>query len=211
MASHFNWISNFQRPLFSSPLRCPHSHCFWVSVIKGQQSTWTKPRPPSWKFGNCGNLSIPAGSLGTNCIAETWPDLKTVTRNNKEYVGLSVCSITGTHGLKKVCFYWDKRNKLCFGGSSEKYKVVSMLSRVAQWLKNPSAMQETQEMQVRSLGQEDPLEEGMATHSSVPRESHRQRSLVGYIVHGVANSWTQLKRLSTYSSQAWTWPISSSI
>ena len=29
------------------------------------------------------------------------------------------------------------------------------------------AMQEPQEMWVRSLGQEDPLEEGMATHSSI--------------------------------------------
>ena len=28
-------------------------------------------------------------------------------------------------------------------------------------------MQETQEVQVRSLGQEDPLEEGTATHSSI--------------------------------------------
>jgi len=28
-------------------------------------------------------------------------------------------------------------------------------------------MPETQETQVRSLGQEDPLEEGMATHSSI--------------------------------------------
>ena len=28
-------------------------------------------------------------------------------------------------------------------------------------------MQKTQEMQVRSLGQEDPLEEGMATHSNI--------------------------------------------
>ena len=28
-------------------------------------------------------------------------------------------------------------------------------------------MQETQEMQVQSLGREDPLEEGMATHSSI--------------------------------------------
>ena len=28
-------------------------------------------------------------------------------------------------------------------------------------------MQEPQEMQVQSLGQEDPLEEGMATHSSI--------------------------------------------
>ena len=42
-------------------------------------------------------------------------------------------------------------------------------------------MQETQEMQVQSLGREDPLEEGMATHSSIlPGESHGQRSLAGY-------------------------------
>ena len=34
---------------------------------------------------------------------------------------------------------------------------------MAQWIKNPPAMQE---MQVQSLGGEDPLEEGMATHSS---------------------------------------------
>ena len=34
-------------------------------------------------------------------------------------------------------------------------------------VKNPPAMQETQEMQIRSLGLEDPLEEGMATHSSI--------------------------------------------
>ena len=32
---------------------------------------------------------------------------------------------------------------------------------------NPSAMQETQDMRVQPLGQEDPLEEGMATHSSI--------------------------------------------
>ena len=34
-------------------------------------------------------------------------------------------------------------------------------------VKNPPAVQETQEVQVRSLGQEDSLEEGMATHSSI--------------------------------------------
>ena len=34
-------------------------------------------------------------------------------------------------------------------------------------VKNPPATQEPQETQVRSLGQEDPLEEGMATHSSI--------------------------------------------
>ena len=37
-------------------------------------------------------------------------------------------------------------------------------SLAAQTVKNPSAMQETQ---VQSLGQEDPMEKGMATHSSI--------------------------------------------
>ena len=37
------------------------------------------------------------------------------------------------------------------------------------------------EMWVRHLGQEDPLDEGMATHSGfLPGESHGQRSLAGY-------------------------------
>ena len=40
-------------------------------------------------------------------------------------------------------------------------------SLMTQWVKNPSAIQETQEMWVRSLGQEDPLEKEMATHSSI--------------------------------------------
>ena len=35
---------------------------------------------------------------------------------------------------------------------------------MAQWLKHLPSMQETW---VRSLGQEDPLEKGMATHSSI--------------------------------------------
>ena len=38
---------------------------------------------------------------------------------------------------------------------------------MAQWVKNLSAMQETQEMWLQSLGQEDPLEKEMATHSSI--------------------------------------------
>ena len=34
-------------------------------------------------------------------------------------------------------------------------------------VKNLPAMQETQETQVQSLSQEDPLEKGMVTHSSI--------------------------------------------
>ena len=38
---------------------------------------------------------------------------------------------------------------------------------MAQQVKNPSALQETEEMWVQSLGGEDLLEEEMATHSSI--------------------------------------------
>ena len=57
-------------------------------------------------------------------------------------------------------------------------------------------MQEMQEMQVWSLGQEDPLEKGMQlTLVFLLGESHGQRSLA---VHRVTKSWTQLKRLSMH-------------
>ena len=56
---------------------------------------------------------------------------------------------------------------------------------MAQQVKNPPAIQETQEMWVRSLGQEDPLEEKMATHSIfLPEKSHGQRNLAGYSPKG---------------------------
>ena len=51
-----------------------------------------------------------------------------------------------------------------------------MASQVAQWVKNPPAMQEMQEVCVQSLNQEDPLEKGMATPSNIlPGESQGQK------------------------------------
>ena len=38
---------------------------------------------------------------------------------------------------------------------------------MAQQVNNPLAMQETQDVRVQSLGQEDPLEKEMATHSNI--------------------------------------------
>ena len=55
-------------------------------------------------------------------------------------------------------------------------------------VKNLPAMQE---MWVRSLGWEYPLEKGMATHSSfLPGKFHGQRSLVGYSPWGCKESDT---------------------
>ena len=59
------------------------------------------------------------------------------------------------------------------------------------------------ETQVRSLGQEDPLEKEMATHSVfLPGESHEQRSLVGCSPWGRKESDTteRLNNNSIHSS-----------
>ena len=71
-------------------------------------------------------------------------------------------------------------------------------------VKNPPAMQEMQEMWVRSLDWEDPLEESMATPSSI-LAWRVHGVLVGFwwawwaTVHGVTNSQTQLKQLTTHA------------
>ena len=64
----------------------------------------------------------------------------------------------------------------------------------AQLIKNPSVMQETP---VRFLGWEDPLEEGMATHSSILAwRTPMDRGAWWVIVRGVAES-DMSERLST--------------
>ena len=66
-------------------------------------------------------------------------------------------------------------------------------SQVAQWVKNPPAMQEMQEMLVGSLGWEDPLEEGMATLSSILACNPMHRGAWQATVHGISKSQTRLR------------------
>ena len=61
------------------------------------------------------------------------------------------------------------------------------VSQVVQWVKNLSVRQETQ---VLSLGREDPLEKGMATHSSTFAWWEPGGSLVGYSPWGRKESDT---------------------
>ena len=64
-------------------------------------------------------------------------------------------------------------------------------SLVAQKVKNPPTMQETW---VRSLGQKDPLEKGMATHSSILGWEIPQTEEPGGLqsMGSQHKSWTQL-------------------
>ena len=64
-------------------------------------------------------------------------------------------------------------------------------------VKNPLPVQETSEMCVRSLSQEDPLEEEMATHSSILARKIPWTKEPGRLqVSRVAKSWTQLSGLA---------------
>ena len=76
---------------------------------------------------------------------------------------------------------------------------------MVQMVKNPSAMQETR---VQSLGREDPLEKGMATHSSIlawripwTEEPGGLRSMGSQGVEQVA--WTE--QLSLFHSHTISW------
>ena len=64
------------------------------------------------------------------------------------------CFWVGPYQESKEKFFKPLPPTSCFGG----------VSLVAQMVKNLPTMQKTR---VQSLGQEDPLEEGMATHSSI--------------------------------------------
>ena len=58
-------------------------------------------------------------------------------------------------------------------------------------------MQGTEEMLVRFLGREDPLEEGLATHSStLAWRILMDRGAWRATVPGVAQSWTRLRDLA---------------
>ena len=74
-----------------------------------------------------------------------------------------------SHGLKTrkwqnwVCAQASFTPDLCFHVSTALNFIIGV-GMVAQMIKNPPLVQETW---VQPLGQEDPLEEGMATHSSI--------------------------------------------
>ena len=72
---------------------------------------------------------------------------------------------------------------------------------VAQMVKNLPALQETQ---VQSLGQEDPLEKGMAIHSSILAwRILMDKGSWWATAHGVPKSWMQNRSRSNSQNQTW--------
>ena len=72
-------------------------------------------------------------------------------------------------------------------------------SQVAQWVKNLSAMLETQETRVRSLGWEEPLEREMATRSCILVWKIPWTEEPGGLQFIGSQSRTQLKRVRAHA------------
>ena len=82
-------------------------------------------------------------------------------------MGVSQAWDLGPFAAALQCLLKQQNTKKLYGTKNHCVPVQLRASLMAQWVKNPPTMQETQEMRVQFLGQEDPLEEGMATHSSI--------------------------------------------
>ena len=98
----------------------------------------------------------------------------------------SACKVYDSY-QKLIHLYWSERGRIKWDFTSLHFTWASL---VAQTIKIQPAMWETW---VRSLSWEDPLEEGMATHSSILAwrisiETGAWRATV----HGASKSWTWL-------------------
>ena len=106
--------------------------------------------------------------LRTNSSESWWASRSahgTPGLSSQDAVGLCQCHFQKKCQLWLSLRWWRSQG---LSGSDwvqfKRYSGIVGASQVAQWIKNPAAMQE---MQVQFLVQEDPLEEGMAAHFSI--------------------------------------------
>ena len=128
-------------------------------------------------------------SMGSYRVRHDWSDLAAAAA-----VYIYRAFSGSSAGKKSACNAGDPGSILGSGrypGEGIGYPLqYSCTSLVAQTIKNPPAMRETW---VWSLGWDDPLEEGMATHSSILAwRIPMDRRAWWATVHGVTKSWTQL-------------------
>ena len=126
-------------------------------VSRGWQSPLKFP-PPTQCFWSLVQLSYSPYP----CL--TFPSLPKILYDEKMHPqskGVSISPVTrwqlGFKGDTK--YFWS-----FFFFNLFYWRIVNLASLVPQMVKNPPAMEEAW---VRSLGQEDPLEKGMATHSTI--------------------------------------------
>ena len=163
MANKQNWHQN-RAGLSDSWAHAPNS---WLSVwrpLPTPTDTWAPPRQRTHHSatGAWHTRKLPNVCWTSEANSE-W-GLQWMLMAKHLQSGLPWCSA----GKESTCNAGDPGSIPGSGRSSGESKgyplQYSWASLVAQLVKNPPAMQETP---AQSLGQEDPLEKGMATHSSI--------------------------------------------
>ena len=139
----------------------------WDSVMLGLHTGYQEHRgevaAPFWRRGSeelanvnlCQMKEFRGGQIWADQIAWGKIRRKGVYMNEKQTCGWRNKQVQMSKSFEGCGRWWLPKG--CWGGASQ----------VALVVENLPAVQETQETWVRSLGWEDPLEEGMATHSSV--------------------------------------------
>ena len=123
-------------------------------------------------------LSLPLSGVGKPVPASLWVGLHLISRLLLEHFR-----------NKNPCYYHDFLEGYFQIGWLVPTIHTFFSPHDGSVVKNPPAMQETQ---IWSLGREDPLEEEMATHSSILAWKILQTEDPGGPVQRVAKSWTQL-------------------
>ena len=138
------------------------SHWAWPWCHVPQPLVQIKPYSPNYltmtpitRGGGRNALKV---TLGLNQLSES-----SMSKTLHSNLNLSSHAMVFIQIIWNICYVAYDLNNL----QQIKSVLMSWASLMAQWVKDLLAMQETQETQVRSLGQEDPLEEEMATHFSI--------------------------------------------
>ena len=106
---------------------------------------------------------------------------KKIWKGSYQLFQKQTCSVPGRWSPAHIPWHWSWFSSL----------LAEMLKYMAQMVKNLPTMWETQ---VQSVGWENPLEEGMATHSSILAwRIPWTKEAGGDPFHGVTKSWTWLK------------------
>ena len=157
----------------------------WIAISFSRGSSW--PRDGIHVSSVQFSRSVVSNSLRPHGLYSLWNSLW----QNTGVGGLSLLQgIFPTQGLnrgilhcRRILYHWATRENNRY--ISQKLQLWHIKDS-AQMIKNLPEMQETQ---VQSLGWEDPLEKGMATHSSILAWRIPWTEIT---VHGVTKSWTWL-------------------
>ena len=105
---------------------------------------------------------------------------------------------TSLNELSASLLHWALLTLFCIQGFATKC-VFEWASPMAESVKNLPAMQETQVMRVQFLGQEDSLEKGMASHSSILSRKIPRTEVSGRLLFMGSQESDMAERLSLHT------------